>query len=156
MPFIFNVFLNVCTLCVCRQWQYHQVFKQSHLSGWMNKSHRNVRYIPGQPGLLHRHAVKTIQTPQTPQYKCLRKHQYYIGNIIHYKILFFIKLSALNTKGVCGPSVVLTLPGYTDSSNAALGTVLRMCHIYNAIGGNGPCTKCWPPSGLQGQLLFSW
>lgn len=94
--------------------------------------------------------------PPTPQYKCLRKHQYYISNIIHYKILFFIKLSALNTKGVCGPSVVLTLPGYTDSSNAALGTVLRMCHIYNAIGGNGPCTKYWPPSGLQGQLLFSW
>lgn len=32
------------------------------------------------------------------QYKCLRKHQYYIGKIIHYKLLFFIKTICFKPK----------------------------------------------------------
>lgn len=73
---------------------------------------------------------KYKQLPQTPQYKCLRKHQYYIGNIIHYKILFFIKTICFKHKRDMWPSLLWCYYQITQiQSNAALGTALRMCHI---------------------------
>lgn len=52
---------------------------------------------------------KTKQNKTKSQYKCLRKHQYYIGNIIHYKLLFFIKTICFKHKRdmwpFCGASI---------------------------------------------------
>lgn len=104
-------FLNVCTLYFCRQLQYNQVYKQKQLLlGWMNEPHRNT------------------------QYKCIRKHQYYIGDISHYKLLFFIKPVCLNLemihKRVYGYVALPRCRHYQTTqvpSNTALGTALSMC-----------------------------